>query len=1032
MKLPLRLPLLAISLFLVCTTTLFAQQPPVMPDKTDKTTVPPPKPSVEASKPVSSAPLQIKPPKDGENPSLSSSFKDYTQRENKPDRTTAQRLPLFGYDLFRSARETVDAQREFIRRQSVSNLTQEPNRAVPNASSEQPKPTERDRNTEPTRPTLPPPQPEGTPTPTQPNQPPVATNNASVGSPAPRRTNRLEFADETDDQVAYQTPIGPIGLLYRNISASIPPNYQLSGGDVLSIRLTSPTLAPITFRKTVDARGQIRLQYVGDVVVRGKTLEAAERDLQSRLRPYYKDVQVAITTDKLRTIQVLVSGAAYEPGTYTLPAVATVYNLLNIAGGPTDEGSLRSVELRRGGKRIATLDIYKLLIGDASFTDVGLQAGDVLIIPPRKSRVSVVGEALYPAVFELLEGESLQDALRYAGGIKPSGLNQNVRIETVVPGQERILKDVNVKTANLREPVYDGDTIEIFSVRDRIVNRVTVEGAVDRPNDYALAEGMKVTDLLEKARGTISEAYLQKADLYRWQKDNSYELVVIDLEKALANDPKHNLPLHKWDKLRVYTREEVAWTGRRRVTVEGAVKRPGVYEATKNMRVSDLLRLAGGPTPDADMERAHLLHHRDDAPYQHEYVNIGAVTRGDTQKDALVFDNDRLIVYRVNESIYTPEHRVDIKGEVVNPGRYPRFQGMRVSDLLNFSGGLKPSAAGTVVVANARRVPDESKPLTMKLVKLQTNGKIDAQDDVELKDGDVLSVQAVGGFQPEVQAVTVMGAVQRPGTVFLSSKQMRLSDALREAGGLRTEAFPQGAIFYRDPKVLVTTGQRSLVQNLSALNDLFNDSETKREIAKAQLELIRATGAAIQESTPVGLTGQPTNIPNPAATSAATVTGAQLVTAPRKLIGSALDPNGYIAINLPQALAKPAGSDDIILVDGDIIEVPEKPTTVQVVGALNSPRGVLFVPGKDIQYYVELAGGFAPDAAKDRIAIFQMGGGVVPARRARQLQPGDVIFVPTKVLAAKITKRGADFDTFFRSLTNYAIIFRLATGVFNF
>src|SRR5262249_18516820 len=161
------------------------------------------------------------------------------------------------------------------------------------------------------------------------------------------------------------------------------------------------------------------------------------------------------------TIQVLVTGAAYEPGSYNVPAVATAFNLLMIAGGPNEDGSLRNIVLRRKGKVIATLDVYKMITGNAEINDTLLQPGDVIVIPPRQSRIVLRGEVLRPAVFELTENETLQDALAYAGGVKASGLNQSVRINTVNPGADRILKDVNLKDLEVgKMKLFDGDEVE--------------------------------------------------------------------------------------------------------------------------------------------------------------------------------------------------------------------------------------------------------------------------------------------------------------------------------------------------------------------------------------------------------------------------------------------------------------------------------------------------------------------------------------------------------------------------------------------
>ena len=1018
-------------------------------------------------------PLQIRPDGLGDDNAtqsqLSHDFNDYRHMENGSQRAVTRPLPLFGYDIFRQARDLNDAQRNMVAQQSVqqfdgrdsfrrsanqdaalgdvepsTNGTRTQRRATSKrtgdagtAGGPDGRSTYRDTDAETA------------------DDADRGTTSGASRTRSTRRSNRNSdpsqepYSDEPSDtgflrnrdstesdvQNAFGTPVGPISLLYRAINASIPDNYTLSSGDVVRIRIQSPTYEQQTYKKTVDPRGQIQLEPIGSIVVRGQTISSAEKLIESRMRAYIKNVQVSIETGQLRTMPILVTGAAYVPGTYTVPATATAFNLLNIAGGPSGEGSLRAIEVRRQGKKIATLDIYKMISGDAQWADVQLAAGDTIIVPPRKSRVIISGEVLRPAIFELLPNETLRDGLAYAGGIKSTGLNQSVRVNTVELG-ERVIKDLNLTGNHIdRQTLLDGDQVEVFSVRNRLNNRVTVEGAVDQPNDYQLQPGMRVADLVERARGPLSEAFLGKAELHRWQSDNTDSLIIVDLEKALARDPKNNIELQKWDRLKVYTREDVAWTGRRTVVVDGAVKKPGTYDVSKNMRVSDLLRMAGGPTPDAEREKAHLFHHRDDGPDTHEYVNVAAAAKGDPDKDPEVMDSDRLILFNVEQASYTPDHRVDIKGEVVHPGRYPRFAGMKISDLLAFAGGFKPSAASQVVLAHARRVADAP---TTKLVTVNFDkaGRCDALDDVTLEDGDVVSIQGVGGFLPEVQSFTIKGAVNKPGVVFLKSKDMRLSDAIREAGGLRPEAFPDGAEFYRNPEMLATTGQRTLVQSLAGLNDLLNEGETNREKAKAQIELIKATGAALQDSAGLGaLAGSASaaTIPNPAASAVAgNIAGAQLVSPARKLDTGQLDPNGFVAVDLRAALAHPKGTDDIILVDGDTITVPETPTTVSVAGAVNSPRGILFESGHRMEYYLDLAGGLAPDAAKDRIVIFHRGGGVIPGNRARELKQGDYVFVPTKVQAARIASKGNGFDSFFKSLTSSAILFGLTKSIFRF
>lgn len=839
---------------------------------------------------------------------------------------------------------------------------------------------------------------------------------------------------EADPVNAFSDVADPLSQLQRNVSASIPAGYQLAGGDALILRYGSPTRAATELSRTVDAQGTILLDGVGRLVIRGLTLEQAEKRLRERLGRLYKRVEVSLTLKELRTISITVSGEAFAPGTYVVPAVATAFNVLYAAGGPTIDGSLRQIELRRRGVLVGTMDVYKFILVGSEAGDLSLQPGDLLYIPPRLGRVTLNGEVRRPAVFEMTPDETLRDALRYCGGVKPSGVDQRVQVRTVDPGSARVLRDVDLRdrTQVDRMPLYDGDVVEAFSVRAVLANRVTIEGAVDQPGDYALANGMRIADLLERARGPLGEAFLGRADLYRWNADNTLALIPVDLDKALAGDPSANLPLARWDRLKVYGRSEVAWTGRRDVSVRGAVRRPGVYYRSDNLRVRDLLLLAGGPTPDAVFERAVLLRQRPDGTFRYEYLNLKT---GAASLDTALQNNDVLAVYRVGEAQWAPEHLVSIHGEVVAPGVYPRGEGMRVSDVLVLAGGFRPGAGGRVVVAHPRRSADQPET-AMSVVEFDARGRCAPQDDLPLEDGDVVTVRGTGGFKNRVEIVTIRGAVNRPGPVVLSSNKMRLSDALREAGGLRPEGYADGVEFYRNPVLLASAGQRSLTRIISSLNDLLNQSSFEREQAKSDLERIKAAGTATQSSTPLPLPGlgQSSDGATTGSVAAVAIAGQlsrrDLVSSPRVLLSEELQPNGNIAVSVADAMRHPGGSDDILLADGDTITIPERPSTVQVVGAVFNARGVLHKPGAGLDHYVANAGGFTPDAARDRIVVIHAGGGLIPSDKARELKPGDVIVVPTRVMAEKLSNRANNLDGVFRSITNSAIVYRLATTLF--
>lgn len=951
---------------------------------------------------------------------------DYRAASESPtsqDRT--RKLKAFGYAFFDPARQIIDTRREFLRSRYGSDPKTSPKSEI-----------KIDPRTD------------------------------------PRTDPKIEKTGEKADPVnAFQDVADPLTQLYRNVTASIPAGYQLAPGDSLTVRYWSATRPAREFTRTVDAQGAVTLDGdAGRIIVRGLTTAQAEATLRTRLGKLYKKADASVTLRELRTIPVLVSGEAYAPGTYVVPAVATAFNVLYAAGGPTEAGSLRRIEVRRRGRLVGTLDLYRFLAAGTApgksaaaaaandDDDIALQPGDQILIPARLSRVAVDGEVRTPAFFELGDEETLQDALRYAGGVKPSGVDQRVQISTVAPGSARVLKDVDLRQKNSPASIalYDGDVIDVFSVRQTVMNRVSIEGAVDQPGDYALIENMRVADLVQRARGPLGEAYLTRADLYRWNPDNTLTLVPIDLEKALAGDPAANVSLTRWDRLKIYARGDVAWTGKREVTVKGAVQRPGVYTRSTNMTVRDLLLAAGGPTPDAYLERATLLRQRGDGSFRYEYVKVN-----DAVQNLPLEDNDVLALYKVGEAKFTADRVVTILGEVVTPGPYPRGDGMKLSELVQLAGGLKPGAGSRVTVAKARRnaadngtavvdVNSNGTPVALTdtiQVTLDSQGRCPTADaDVTLDDGDVVTIQGTGGFRDRVQTVTIRGAVNRPGPVVIRTNGMRLSDALREAGGLRPEAYPEGLEFVRSPHLLASRGQLEMADTISKLSDQLNASTFQREQAKSDIERMKALGATAQPDAPSPLaalgavTGQNGN--GSGATPAASgpvaaetqvanqLSKRDLVSAPRVLGDDALIPNGSIAVDLDGALRRPGGADDILLVDGDTITIPERPSTIQVVGAVLNTRGVLWKPGANLDFYVSNCGGLTPDAARDRIVVIRAGGGLLPASKVRELKAGDVVVVPTRVLAERLSTKKADIDGIFSKITSSALVFKLATSLF--
>ncbi|MCS6830164.1 MAG: SLBB domain-containing protein [Armatimonadota bacterium] len=827
--------------------------------------------------------------------------------------------------------------------------------------------------------------------------------------------------------------VGPDAMSWMNVLAPAPERYQLGAGDGLTLRYWNDTLEPQEVYLRVDAQGAITLPMGGKIVARGQTLQQLEETVHKAMSRVIRNVRLTLTLRELRTMTVIVAGEAYAPGSYQMPAVATLFNALYACGGPSDNGSLRRIQLKRTDGSVHTFDFYRFLLNGDGSQDIPLQPGDVIFIPPVEVQVSVSGEVHRPAIYELLPKERLRDAIGFAGGVKPSGVVQRVAVASVRPGEARQLIDANLLESGEENnpPLYDGDSVEVYSIRPIFANIVTVDGAVDQPGNYALTQGMTVADLIERARGLLEDAYVDRADLFRTNPDNTQTLIPVPLTRALQRDPQANIPLQRRDRLVVYAIKDVEWMGDRRVEARGAVQKPRVYYRADNMRVQDLLLQAGGVLPNAYVERAFLQRRNPDGSYGTLLaLDLRKAMLNDPDHNVPLQDRDVLMVYTREQAQFTPENVVTIDGAIQSPGTYPRAQGMRLADLIRLAGGPLPEAAARVEIAKARK-PAGTPPVEVSLDEALKGSE--AQNPL-LEDGDVVTVRARGDFRLKPMTVYLRGAVKEPGPYTLQASTERLSDIVKRAGGLLDTAYPQAARLLRRPEQVISDLQKTLTGRILQVLRIVNEEEYRRELARSDVERVRFAAGLAQPATPVpasasALLGQTVSA-NPAAApekiaEAASLFTRDLVSQARPLKEEDLLPAGNVRIDLVTALRKPGSEADVEVRDGDIIYVPERPTTVAVTGAVVVPSAVLHVPGKRVSYYIEYAGGFTADAARDRILVIRATGEVLPAQKVRAVELGDIIFVPTRVMAERLRDRQAEIDAAIRSITTGAIVFRL-------
>ncbi len=922
-----------------------------------------------------------------------------------------------------------------------------------------------------------------------------------------------------------QTAVGPDQMLKGGANLPVPERYQIGPGDLLSIRIASPVQAPTTQQVRVDATGGITVPGTGErVVVRGQTVGQANNTISRIANRYLRDAQVETQLAELRTISIRILGDAYAPGTYEVPSIITLFNALYAAGGPNDTGSFRNIELRRFNTPLKRIDLYRLLLqGDGSL-DVPLQPGDTIFIPPADSRITVKGEVRRPAVYEIRSGEKLRDVLAYAGGAKPTGITQQVSVESVRPGVSRVLIDANLlgRSTTDNPVLYDGDSVDIFSIRSLVQNAVRIEGAVDQPRSFGFSKGMRVSDLLLLARGTIEDTYLDRADLYRQNPDGSTTLIPVRLRDAIAKVSGANIELQPNDRIRVYSIKETQFLSPRRVTISGAVQRPGLYVRSNGqtlrdlliqaggllptandrvgllqralpdgrpgplvrvnlakaavgdpaenivlqdddvltvntfatadfypdqiveivgavqrpgtftksagMRLKDLIEVAGGLLPTAEKSRAYLQRANPNGTQGPlEIIDLAALLKGDLASNVEVNVKDRLSIFTEAESKFTVTETVRISGAVQRPGNYPTSSNLKLADLVTLAGGVLPNASSVIELSRAWQ--KTGTPVERIAVMDVINGA--AAASIEIKAGDQVTLPARSDIQERARLVYINGKVRFPGPYMITGTNDRLSNLIQRAGGLVSGAFPEGTEFNRDPSLLTTPKQLALQPRIAGTLLLVADAEYRRASALADLDRLRivfSQGATISSSAsllPIQTGGGASDQGlQPGASldqALAAALRSEAATNARKLGENELVPSGNLDIDLRGALRKPNSTLDPILKDGDVINVPETPTTVSVTGAVVLPSAVLYRPGAGLDYYLPRAGGLTNDASIQEILIIRATGGIIRYKKGVKIELGDNILIPTKVQAVRLKDNVNALQTITQTVTSAGI-----------
>jgi protein involved in polysaccharide export with SLBB domain len=476
-----------------------------------------------------------------------------------------------------------------------------------------------------------------------------------------------------------------------NLKLATPVNYVLGPGDELQISVYG--VQEFNASVPVTMEGKVNIQYVGQISVSGMTIEAATQKIKGAIARVYSTVasgqsQVGISLSRIRTIRVTIIGSR-QPGNYSISSLATVYNALFLGGGPGKNGSYRNIELLRDNKVYRNVDIYRFLVNGDQSDNVGLKDNDVIRIPAYNQRVTVEGEVKRPGIFEMKKGETFADLLTFASGFNEFAYTASVNVLQKT-NKEFKVRDVKFAEFNTYKPL-SGDVFRVTKILNRFENRVKIDGAVFRPDTYSFYEGMRISDLIAKADGLKEDAYSNRARIIRLKSDLTTEIVNVNLVKALEGDLEADIALKKEDVVTVYS--ILDFVEEYKITIDGEIKKPGIYDYHENLTLNDLLVQAGGLTGSASkrVEVARMIKAEeiDDAnPSKAEIFNIEITA--DNNEQLKNFDLKPFDVVNIRKmAVYEKPEMVTISGAVNYAGKYVLANKKdKVYDIIERAGGL--------------------------------------------------------------------------------------------------------------------------------------------------------------------------------------------------------------------------------------------------------------------------------------------------------------------------------------------------------
>lgn len=635
-----------------------------------------------------------------------------------------------------------------------------------------------------------------------------------------------------------------------SFNIATPKNYLIGPGDLLNIDVWGASQH--SYQEVVSNEGNIIISNIGPIDLSGLSIEEADQKLKTILSKIYSGIKdgntfIKVTLGAVRNIQINIVGEVLLPGTYNLSSLATVFNAMYVAGGPSENGSLRDVQIIRDNKVVAIVDFYEYLLKGRQTNNKRLQDQDIIFVSPYSNRVSIKGKVKREKQFDIKLSESLEDLIYFAGGFTGNAYTERIKIFRKTGKEYRVLDiaATYLDAINLQ----NGDEIMIDSVLNRFENRVFITGAVFRPGIFAIDSISTLKQLIKKADGLREDVFKNRISIFRLREDLSREHIAIDLNELLNSNL--DFTLQREDSIIISSIYDLRET--RTIRIEGEVKYPGVYPYSENIKVEDLIIQAGGLLETASTANVEIARR----------INNGA-------------------------SLATENKLADII----------KFQ-------IDKSLGLDKSASTFI-----------------------------------LKPFDQVFIRKSPAYIPQM-IVSIEGEVNFPGKYTITSRTERISDLIKRAGNITTEAYLKGASLIRKQ-----TSDKVLTNR--AISNIAREKESSNKVIISQ------------------------------------------------------DKFDVIGVDLADILKNPGGINDLYLQEGDSIRILKHSQTIKVSGSVYNPNVIPYQKEFNLKDYIYNAGGFTKGSKPGHIYVVYANGSVKKTKRTLffrnypQIEPGAEIIIPNK------------------------------------